>query len=132
MSAWTIYWLTRLEPLGEMLDMLAFFLFVLGFAISVILGFGTYAEKSSGGKSEDESINAGIKCATRGIIWTMILACSSYAMSKLTPDRKDLAIIFAGSWATSNAEMQKLPENVVKTMNKFMDSYLEPEEEKKK
>ena len=48
----------------------------------------------------------------------------------ITPTNKDLAIIIAGSWAVNSAEVQKLPDNVVKTMNKFMSEYIDDRKEK--
>ena len=44
-------------------------------------------------------------------------------LTTLLPGRSALAVIFAGHWATNSEEASKLPANVVKTMNKFMEEY---------
>ena len=41
------------------------------------------------------------------------------------PTNKQLAIIFSGYWATNSEQVKALPDKVVKTMNKFLDEYLE-------
>jgi TctA family transporter len=60
--------------------------------------------------------------------WLIILfaaSCISGLICVSIPTNKDLAIILAGRWATNSAEVQKLPENVVGVMNKFMNQYLQ-------
>lgn len=124
MTAWDIYWLTRLEPpLGSIFVALASLAALAAFALLVI----ALCLLST---CEDDSVEQG-KNISRHAIKVGLLAFLPATAAALIPDRGDLAIIFAGSWATNSAEMQKLPENVLKTMNKFMSDYVGEKDEPK-
>lgn len=114
MSVWDIYWLTRLEPLQDFFEGVAIF-FGLSGCIATFIIAGCV-------------LNEGARL--KNFWWSVILfiCCSfSSALSVLMPTKSDLAIIFAGQWVTNSEEMQKLPNNVARTINKFMSEYLEGE-----
>lgn len=131
MTTWDIYWLTRLEPLGELLGSMTggwlFFALVGGFVAGI--GVGLCAETMTSTIEEERALTKkGFKFFVFPIVFGgMIMSGLSAVGKTLIPTNKDLAIIFAGAWATNSAEMQRLPENVVGTINKFMDDYRKDE-----
>ena len=75
--------------------------------------------------SEDEQIRA--KKANRCFKITLIALFTSAFISILIPKSKDLYIIFCGGMVLDffqeNPEAQKLPENVLKNVNDWLESY---------
>lgn len=130
MSAWDIYWLTRLEPLLDASVAFRWGLFVIS-AIFVIIAAIAWTcsleEREHQAKDTRASALRMIKCAAVSVCLTII----PWTVSVLTPSKSDLAIIFAGAWATNSEEMQKLPDNVVGTLNKFMTDYIKKDEPQK-
>lgn len=54
----------------------------------------------------------------------IVVGCLASIARAFLPTKTDLAIIFAGQWITNSEEVKALPDNVVKTMNKFMTDYI--------
>ena len=46
-----------------------------------------------------------------------------YQCGFFLPTNKELAVIITRHWAMNSEEMQKLPDNVVKTLNTFLEEY---------
>lgn len=47
----------------------------------------------------------------------------SFFLATMTPSNKEIAFIITSKWVTNNEEMKKLPENVLKITNKFLEKY---------
>lgn len=115
MSMWELYWLTRLHPVGKFFGLLAFVFFV----ILMILAFYMTCRSADGEDIKDES-----QVFKKVVICTLF--CSFAAI--LTPSNKDIAIILGGYWVSNSEEVKKLPVNVVKTVNDFLEKYQDDEE----
>lgn len=120
MSPWLIYLFTRCEPLREAAKNCQgfgmFMLCLLGVLGSIIWGAGNDLIDGF-----DSAIFK--KYAMRLFTVIVILLSVSTGITVITPSRADIAVILAGTWATNNDEMKRLPDNVVGTINKFLDDY---------
>lgn len=122
MSIWELYFLTRLEPVN---------IFVLTGAIicGIVLLVCTiyYAMESSGGFGDESTLATLKNLRKRSFVIEVILS----VLLVLLPTTKDMAIILGGYWVTNNKEVEKLPENVVKTVNSFLKKYHDDGKEEK-
>lgn len=130
MTPWQIYWLTRLEPIGNFLHSMAVGLVFLTLVLAFLYGITKFASAEAADKSDDEAVSIAVTSGTKVFILGVILSTGSCFGSKLMPSRSDIAIILAGSWVTNNEEMQKLPDNVLGVVNKYLSGYLEEGEKK--
>lgn len=120
MNWFTIYLLTRFDAIHE--AMIPLFIFsVIVFAGASILLF-----PAIDCKIDEQQITMLKRFKIGGLICFILFG----TIHLITPTNKDLAIIIAGNWAVNSSEVQKLPDNVVKTMNKFMSEYIDDKKEK--
>jgi len=118
MSIFTLYLLTRLEPLNNVFITMMIFSFVLTFFTSLFFIISWDVD----GIAKEEKVQK----IVRKVLVVLGLSLSVSALgSILTPTNKDIAVIVGGYWATNSEEVVKLPDNVVKTMNKFLKEYNE-------
>lgn len=113
MSTFQLYLLTRLDAFSQTFNVLSWGTFILTLITAV---FGLFHKAQIYDISFEEAFKA-----TK---YSAIVFCIICFISCLIPNKKDMALIVAGKWATNSAEMQKLPENVVKVTNKFLEEYL--------
>lgn len=122
MSTWQLYWITRLDGLVNFFEISAFATLVLcGACIAAYIGISS----DLGMTTKDTESYEGIKRLVRFFRNSGIALLLPFLISTIgalfLPSKKDIAIILAGHWATHNKEMIKLPENVIKTLNDFLE-----------
>jgi hypothetical protein len=120
MSIWELYLLTRLDELS-------------GF----FRGIGIWGIMASGAvilymvplwHTEDiDFVDVARKCRLKLII---IVTLTSWFVSGLIPTTKEAYIIAGGYYVTNLEGVEKLPPNVVKAANKFIEQYTGVEDEK--
>lgn len=121
MTALEIYWLTRLPHLSEIGVAVTIGSFV---AAALLLCFAPAWASEDFGSATSRLV---AKIVAKVAVGCLLIG----GLIKLfVPTTQDLAVIFAGAWAVNSEEMQKLPDNVVKTINKYLESYLEDQSEK--
>lgn len=117
MTVWEIYWLTRLEPLGGAFSALSGFM--LGLAL--LTGLVTWSYLTD---CDDTCVQpTKWRWFVGAVAGFLLLSAGMRFTVALLPSKSDLAVIFAASWATNSEEMRKLPDNVVGTLNRFMEQY---------
>lgn len=120
MSVWELYWLTRLGPIHDFLKLisvlsgLTIVLPLVGYIMCVI---------------EDASKEVTDLVKKFLIVFSVVLTLSSLGQL-FVPSNKDLTIILGGYWVTNSEEVKKLPENVAKTINDFLEKYQDDENKK--
>ena len=121
MEMWQLYLLTRFEELKALFgDLLVFSLDLCFIGIfSYIIFLLIHNEYNSRLELPHlRKIIIYIACC--------LIASTFFGFLKaITPDNKSLAIMFAGHLVTNSEEMTKLPDNVIGTINKFLDQYAE-------
>lgn len=117
MTVWEIYWLTRLEPMADAFSALSGFM--LGLALLTGLATWFYLMYC------DDTCEQPTKWRwfVGAVAGFLLLSAGMRFTVALLPSKSDLAVIFAASWATNSEEMRKLPDNVVGTLNRFMEQY---------
>lgn len=122
MDWWQIYLLTRLDVLNV--------LCVAGVVITLIVvgGLSVYGacnwidrQYSKEGSDWWKRETANIELASRGIKLSLPVFLLFLGAAVLIPSRQDVALIIAGHWASNNEEMKKLPDNVLKPLNNFLE-----------
>ncbi len=120
MSFLQLYLLTRLPQIHDLFLFSAATVLILGFITLFTIGI-------------DAALDASEASTKRFIIFIKYIAIIITPLAigaTMIPDRSDMAIIFASHWASNSEEVKKLPDNVVKTMNKFMDQYIQDKKDK--
>jgi hypothetical protein len=107
-----IYFLVIMESLGDTLNGIVVISSV-GVTIGLIMAFAYSVERN-----EQFKIPSFCKF---GAITAAILAI----IASLLPTNKQLAMIVAGNWVVNSEDIRELPDNVAKTLNQFLDSYVE-------
>ena len=120
MTIWQLYFLTRMEKLQDLLcGVAAIFLILTACgAIGILISMVEDAEK--------ETKAAVYRWVKIGIAGSSIFGLLTIAI----PSNQDLAIILGGHFVTNQEEIKKLPANVAKTLNDFLERYQEKEEKK--
>ena len=103
MSMFELYLLTRLQPLLAVS--------IVGMVVSSFLAYAYWMGCVQGVENARNPSR----------IWTGV-AVICLLLTLLLPTTRSLAIIFAGHWATNSEEVAKLPDNVVKTINSFLEA----------
>jgi hypothetical protein len=131
MDAWTIYWITRLPELKELVTpgfgiwLVGIILLVVGTALLMVDQEELVDNVKDG---DDTSAPAfAFLMVKRNIRWTSwvvgVWIFVGSIVGVLLPNYKDMGVIAAATWATNSEEMSKLPDNVVRTLNKFMEEF---------
>lgn len=107
MSFWELYWLTRCQSLAT----LFFILCMVSSITSCFLFVGSLMAINS---SEQLLLKKGVKYA-------LPLAFVSGIFAALLPSNKDIALIYSGHFITHSEEMKKLPDNILKYLNTFLE-----------
>lgn len=119
MSTLELYLLTRLPAIQAAMIILAILsavavLFLL--VSSVIIMTDRYDDKAS-----IPTLRIG------ALISTFVLLISS-GLAILIPGREDIAIIILGKYVTNSEQIGKLPENLIKPLNEYLESLNEKQE----
>lgn len=127
MDASTLYWLTRLPELREVMPV-GFFgilLFVSGvvfFSITVVSLIG-----GDDITADNRALLLKIGATTLKSFVSFALALAVFSCAKaLLPTKQDLAIIAGGYYVSNSEEISKLPENTAAALNRFLEEYNKP------
>ena len=123
MSLFEMYLLTRLNLIHDMMGII----FLASIVALAILGMSYLLHFIY-----EDMDNEGVVRLTNIIKKTTIVLILAALGGTLIPSNKQLAVIFAGHWSTNSEEVKKLPDNVIKTMNNFMDKYNNSTDKKEK
>ena len=110
----TLYWLTRVEPLGNTISTLL---------VTTALIGGFYMLMRTGHLIIDKKQEVDVVMKPY-IKWILVWLFIMFA-NVLIPDNKSLAVILGGYYAVNNEELSKMPTKAGAVINKFMDNYLE-------
>jgi hypothetical protein len=113
MTYWELYWLTRLQDLKCAIGVLSLLLLLSGIAASFL--YTTNCDSYS----EEGKI-----FARRSFKYTKIslfLSLFCFVVQTFIPNTKDLALIYSGHFATHSEEMKKLPDNLLRYLNTFLE-----------
>lgn len=127
MEWWQIYLLTRLDVFGDAMFTIMFFSTVSLVAPTIMFLANLEGPRfySSDSPEERERTKANYikinKISKRAIVVCSVLFIIAGLFRIIIPSRQDVAVIIATHWATHNAEMQKLPDNVLKTLNGLLE-----------
>lgn len=113
MSMFNIYFLLKLADFSILLAFISLLLF---FAAFVIGGVGADKE----GEERKRLRSRGFNC----IIAALILGVISFVI----PSKKDLILMYSGSYLSGSEEIKTLPLKGDKALNIFLDDYVEKEE----
>ena len=116
MDMWELYWLTRLDSFNNLTTNIIFMTITL--ILGLILWGIIYRENGN-----DDMVARGIKIHHKYIPRIIIVLFMIITLKIFIPTTKHVAIMLAGHWATNSEEMNKLPDNVVKTINTFLETY---------
>lgn len=112
MNWFTIYLITRLPVVATVSEILLICI-AAGAVVMGVIPMIAYDVLSK------DALNTLKVWARRGVVaFCVALFCMLAA-----PSQSDLAIIFAGHWATNSEEMQELPDNVAETINNFLEEH---------
>lgn len=117
MSIFQLYLLTRAAPIQALFLIIAV---ISGISLlAVLIGWGM----ERGVKwTEEEKVQLDV--LMKGVAKKMTFVfCLSSSVAVLTPTPKELAMILGGYYISNSEEVKKLPSNVVKTMNDFLEKY---------
>lgn len=117
MTLFQLYLLTRMSHLHDFFQAINFAFILIG-GILVAMGIVVFIV------SQDLDDDEGPKM--RGMVWEKIKASFWVAiiagfLSTATPTNNDLYVMMGGYYATNNAEIKKLPDNIVGAVNKFLE-----------
>lgn len=125
MTTLELYLITRLDDIRSLLE--APGLIALLLAAITLLGIALLICNTTDDKPSDNIIriiNKALKITTCIFIFSITVLPTIKAF---IPSTKDIAVIIAGKYATNSEEMKKLPDNVLKTFNTFLEKYNKPE-----
>jgi len=113
MTYWELYWITRLDPLHCS---------IVTFSITVFCSATISARIWL--KNADMDYEPNRVIAKTAFLWCkrfLFLSVLSGLISTLIPNTKDLALIYSGHFATHSEEMKKLPDNLLRYLNTFLE-----------
>lgn len=111
MEWWQIYLLTRLD------DFKSLTIFLLIITGTTVLFTVPYLFTHYRYGSDDKGVILAKKILKLFIPFAALFSF----FCVMIPTDKDIAVILAGHWATHNEQMQKLPSNVLKTLNAVLE-----------
>jgi len=114
-NSWSLYLITRLDNINELLCILCFVLFITIF----ILGFYTFHRWMECELDEDNNPNI-IKSFKIVLICFFIIL----GIQAMVPSTKEMAFIILTPKVLNNEQVQKLPDNALKFLNKKLESYI--------
>lgn len=123
MSYWFMYWFTRLDAINGVFEILTIF-----GAISTLIGVAAVVFLSVYTTNKtvhdyDESM-AALKIFKKVLLYAAIpLLIIGAAGVTFVPTTKEAAVIYLVPKIVNNEELQKIPDNFLKLINKKMDSY---------
>lgn len=120
MNWFTIYLLTRCDAIRSVMEPISI--------VSLIFFVVSYAAILLVSSSDDDDLLKIVPLLQRTRNFLFIVLLVSGGLKILSPTKTDIAIIIAGNWAVNSENTNKLPENVVNTMNRFMDDYINIDE----
>lgn len=109
MDVTTLYWLTRLDGLHELFKIMGGIILVFGGLGSAILAGHLYF---------DQKLSLYKALLPLAIVFSV--GVSAVIISAFIPKNEDLALIIGGSYITNQEDISKLPPNIAKTLNTYL------------
>jgi hypothetical protein len=114
-TSWDIYWITRLDSINAFLAICS----ILSIAIFILVGSTTEG-------FEDYRNRKKIFVISISSIFLLTMS------ALLTPTTKEFAVIYLAPKIINNEQVQKIPDNALKLLNKKMEEYINDLDKEKK
>jgi uncharacterized membrane protein len=109
MSLIQLYLLTRADHIHDLLVVFGIIFFMAAFMVFI-------GRTMTGSEASDEEHMGVAAKLFAGFIVLLILSCA-------VPTKEDLYVMLGGYYATNDAELKKLPDNVLGAVNDFLTQY---------
>lgn len=110
MTYWELYWITRLDSIQNTMGGICAVSFV-----GVCLIFAFFCMLVSEGDTEY------VPSVKRCIKYLATITLVSGFLNIMLPSNKDLALMMSGHFVTNSDQLQKLPDNLLKYLNDYLE-----------